>query len=173
MTQKEFREISIRGRIAYCIKCLNNYLNNTYPDSDFSSVTDIACRITEDGDYIDESAMAFMEIIPEYLYEFDNYEDAEFEYISKDQYESLTSLIPKEDNDLNIIMHSIYDIAMEYCYTSVEDHAKNNLKYIINTVEILRKNKISIPAVEDFVKYDFSINDGWGDFISRNEYMNN
>lgn len=172
MTQKEFKDISIRGRVAYCINCLNNYLKAIYPDSDYSSVIDLACKITENNNYIDESTMAFTEIIPEYLYEFDNYEDAEFEYISKEQYDSFIRIIPKDDDDLNTIMHSIRDIAWEYCYTSIDDGAKKNLKFIINTVEVLKSKKISIPDIDEYKRFIFSINDGWGDYISRDEYLN-
>ena len=69
MIQKEdFYNISIRGRIAYCILCLKKYADTVYPNDDFVSVYTMACRIIDGSDYVDEAAYRYMEIIPEYLF---------------------------------------------------------------------------------------------------------
>lgn len=126
-----FKPISIRGRIAYGISCLHTYVTQVYPSEDFSSVLDLACQITEEADYIDISSQKYMEIIPEYLYEFDNFEEAEFEYLSEEAYKHFVTLIPADDNDLNIIMHAIWQIAWEYCYNSIDKFAKDTSNYSV------------------------------------------
>lgn len=171
MNKYDFKNISIRGRVAFAISCLNTYLKTKYPNIDFSSVLDLACKITEDSDYIDSCTEAFTEIIPEYLYEFDNYEDAEFEYLSKEAYESFISIIPKDDADLNLLMHSIRDIAWEYCYVALETNAPQTYRYLDSIIDTMNKLSLSLPDIKIFKKYEFSENDGWGRHINRSEYL--
>lgn len=171
MQNKTIKTISIRGRIAYTIKCLQTFVDAKYSDIDFKSVINMACSITDNSDYIDESAMAYMEIIPEYLYEFDSYPDAEFEYISEEQFNHFRNIIPSDDVDLNTIMKSIYNIAMEYSYESMEPGAPRTLSYIQSVKKILDKNKLPLPDIAFFSKFSFSENDGWGSFINKSEYL--
>lgn len=171
MIQKDFNSISLRGRVAYGITCLSKYLAFKYPSTDFSLLLDMACCITEDSNYIDESVMAFTEAIPEYLYEFDNFIDAEFEYLSEDKYNSLIKLVPSGDEDLNIIMHSIRNIVWEYCYVEMEAGAPASNKHIMKIIAILQNHSLEIPCLEKYTKYTFDENDGWGRFIKREEYL--
>lgn len=171
MDKYAFKNISIRGRVAYGISCLNTYLNTIYPDKDFSSLMDMACKITEDGNYIDVSTLAFMEIIPQYLYEFDNYKDAEFEYISEDQYNSFVSLIPKDDSNLNSIMLAIHETAYAYCYVSVEKNAPDTYPHLESLISIMNKLSLPLPDISLFKKYSFEESGGWGNHIKRSEYL--
>ncbi len=171
MNKKDFEDISIRGRVAFGIVCLNTYVKTKYPDTDFSSVLDLACKITEDSDYIDNSVEVFMEIIPEYLYEFDNYEDSEFDYLSEETYNMFVSVIPKNDPDLNSLMHSIYDIAGEYCYSAIEPSAPATYPFLDSIIDIMKKHSLPLPDLNIFKKFTFSESDGWGRHINRSEYL--
>lgn len=171
MNKTNFKAISIRGRVAYCVKCLSLYCKKMYPNIDFSSVIDYAARIIDGSEYIDIGAMRFMEIIPEYLYEFDNYEDAEFDYITKDDFNQFRQIISKDDTDLNTLMHRIYDIAYEYCYEAMEPSAPKTIPYISEVNAVLKSHKIVLPSIEPFMKYSFTESDGWGNFIDRENYL--
>lgn len=171
MNKEIFKSISIRGRVAYCVKCLSLYCKEVYPNTDFSSVIDYAARIVDGSDYIDIGALRFMEIIPEYLYEFDNYEDAEFEYISKDEFNQFRQIVPENDSELNSLMHRVYDIAYEYCYEAMEPSAPKTIPYISEVNRILKSHKIALPSIEPFAKSSFSESDGWGHSIDRTNYL--
>lgn len=171
MNKKDFNNISLRGRAAYGISCLTTYLKSKYPDKDFSLVLDIACKITEDSNYIDESVMAYTEIIPEYLYEFDNYADAEFEYLSENQYNELINVLPNDDKDLNTIMLAIRNIIWEYCYVDIEKNAPAASKHLMNILEIFKRISLTLPKLDNFNQYSFDYNNGWGKYIMREEYL--
>lgn len=166
-----FREISIRGRVAYCIKCFALYCARAFPTTDFSIVIDYAARIIDDSDYIDVSALRYMEIIPEYLYEFERYEDAEFDYLTKEDYWKFRALLPYDDTDLNTLMRRIYDIAYAYCYVGVEPGAPDTLPYILDVLTVMQKHNIMPPDVDCFSKYSFKESHGWGHTIDRSEYL--
>ena len=122
-------------------------------------------NIVDDCDYIDNSAYKYMEIIPEYLYEFDSYEAADFEYISENEFFLFRSSINSSDEALNTIMHCIYDIAMEYAYEAIHDYGKATFKYISEVIAILKENKISLPDIDKVSSFTFDKFGGWGDFI--------
>ena len=107
MNAKNFDNISIRGRVAYIILCFERYVIAKYPDADWTRVDDMMWKICDESDYIDNSAYKYMEIIPEYLYEFSDYDSADFEYLSKEDYEYYISVIPMDDEKLNTIMHPL------------------------------------------------------------------
>lgn len=171
MSKNNYKNISIRGRIAFTIKCLQIYVNKKYTGIDFSPVLNMASKIVDDSNFIDESAMAYMEIIPEYLYEFDNYEDAEFEYISNKDFNHFKAIIPSNDSNLNQIMKSIYELTMEYCYEAMEPNAPRTIRYIRIIEDIFKQNNLPLPDISNFEKYTFESNNGWGDFIPKEDYL--
>ena len=123
-------------------------------------------NIVNDSDFIDNSSYRFMETIPEYLYEFDTYADSDFEYISESEYETLTMLLPKSDESLNIIMHRVYDIAMEYAYESIPDVGKTTIDYVFDAINVLKERHIPLPDTNTVSSSTFDQYDGWGNFIS-------
>ena len=159
---QRINKISIRGRVAYLILCFEQYVTVQYPDRDWKSVDDMMWKICDDSDFIDNSAYRYMEIIPEYLYEFDTYEELDFDYLSEADYEMYKSIIPKDDPDLNTIMHSIYSVAMEYAYTAIPKGAPDVIPYIQAAESALKTKHIVLPSVsalEGFVDEQ----DWWGD----------
>ncbi len=60
---------------------------------------------------------------------------------------------------------------MEYCYEAMEPSTPKTIKYLRSIEDILKQNHISLPDIKSFVKYDFSVCDGWGNFINKNEYQ--
>ena len=42
MNKRDFYNVSIRGMVAYCVMCLENYALEAYPDRDLSPVLRLA-----------------------------------------------------------------------------------------------------------------------------------
>lgn len=155
---------SIRGRVAYVIMCFERYVTRKYPDKDMSRVAELMWKIIDDSDYIDNSAYRYMEIIPEYLFEAEDFVSSQFDYLTEQDYNYFTELLPVPENDidLNIIMHKVYDIAMEYAYTVVELDQPETKEYLKEVSNILRKNDIELPNLSDIPKYEWDDTHGWG-----------
>ena len=172
MNTRDFNNISIRGRVAYAILCFENYVQARYTDKDFSVIASLMWSIVGDTGYIDENADKYMEAIPEYLYEFDNFEDSEFDYITKEEYESFKSILCPSDASLNTIMHRIYDIATEYAYEGFDAPGNETIQYICDVVDELRKNNVPVPEYKLVQPFSFDEYDGWGDFIQASGLSN-
>lgn len=156
--------LSIRGRVTYAIMCFERYVTFKYPDKDMSAVAEMMWKIIDDSDYIDNSAYRYMEIIPEYLFEANDYHSSEFDYMTEKEYNIFISLLPTPDKDknLNTIMHLIYNIAMEYAYTAVELDEPETKEYLQKINKILKSGNIALPEAGDIPKYEWDNTHGWG-----------
>lgn len=162
MNKFDFYNISIRGMVAYCIMCLENYVLETYPDRDFSPILQPAWTIVGDQGFIDQNADRYMETIPEYLFEFDDYGEAEFDYLTEEEFDKLKGLLNPNDKVLNLVMHRIYDIAMTYAYVAVANPPKEATDLVFDVVRCLKEHGTLLPDFELVRSYSFSEFDGWG-----------
>lgn len=155
------RLLSIRGRITYLIMCFERFVVSKYPDRNWKPVSELMWKICDNSDYIDNSAYRYMEIVPEYLFEFDNFKDAEFDYLSEDEYQKFISIIPNDDPAIEIIMHSIYNVAMEYAYTGIPEYAPDTIPYIEATEKVIKENSLQLPDLTLLSQYT-DVEHWWG-----------
>lgn len=166
MNKRDFYSVSILGMVAYCIMCLENYVLEAYADHDFAPVLRLAWDIVGPDGYIDENAYRYMEAIPEYLFEFDDYEAAELEYLTREEFDELRGLLDPGDQTLNLVMHRLNDIAMCYAYTAVKNPPREAVDLVFDVVDCLGKHGIQLPDFELVRGFAFSEFHGWGAHIS-------
>ena len=162
MNSKKFVDISIRGRIAYVILCFENYVKVKYPDVDMQPVLRLMWSVVDSSDYIDNSAYKYLQIVPECLFEKDHYSTDVFEELTEDEYNRFTKILNSDDPDLNSIMMSVYDIAMEYAYTNITNHGNETYEYLDKVIAILNNNSIPLPDIDKVSMSRFSESEGWG-----------
>ena len=166
MNKHDFFTISIRGMVAYCVLCLENYVLEAYTDHNFAPVLRLAWDVIGPEGYIDQNADRYMEAIPEYLFEFDDYEAAEFEYLTKAEFDGLRMLLNPDDSTLGLVMHRIYDVAMCYAYTAVATPPKEAVDLVFDVVSALRACGTSLPSFDLVREFSFDEFDGWGVHIT-------
>ncbi len=166
MNKRDFYGISVLGMVAYCILCLESYVLEAYDDRDLAPVLRLAWGIVGPEGYIDENAYRYMEAIPEYLFEFDDYEAAELEYLTRDGFDELRGLLDPSDQTLNLVMHRVYDVAMCYAYTAVENPPREAVDLVFDVVSCLRKHGIQLPDFDLVRGFSFSEFHGWGVHIN-------
>ena len=164
--QRDFTCVSIRAMVAYCIMCLESYVLETYADRDLAPVLRLAWDIVGPEGHIDESADRFMEAIPEYLFEFDNYEAAEFEHLTREEFDELRGLLDPDDQILDLLMHRIYDVAMCYAYVAVANPPREAVNLTFDAVGALRERGIALPDFELVRGFSFDEYGGWGAHIT-------
>ena len=166
MTNK-YDALSIRGRVAYLIMCFERYVVQKYPEKDMSLVAKLMWEVV-DRDYIDENAYRYMDVIPMFLFETDDYESSDMYNMTEEEYDAFVAVMPRaeEDPDLNTIMNRIYDVAMAFAYTVVDLDDPETKEYLQEVDDILVKHNIPAPDVESLPKYKSDETDGWGDFIN-------
>ena len=148
--------------VAYCIMCLESYVLKAYADHDFAPVLRLAWDIVGPDGYIDENAYRYMEAIPEYLFEFDDYGAAGFEHLTENEFIELRGLPNPDDEVLGLLTHRIYDVAMCYAYTAVETPSQGAVNLVSDVVGRLGKHGIQLPDSELVRGFPFSEFYGWG-----------
>lgn len=166
MNKRDFYDVSILGMVAYCVMCLESYALEAYPDRDLAPVLRLAWGIVGPDGYIDENAYRYMEAIPEYLFEFDDYEAAEFEHLTREEFGEFRGLLDRNDETLGLLMHRVYDVAMCYAYTAVENPPREAVDLVFDVVSCLRKHGIQLPDFDLVRGFSFSEFHGWGVHIN-------
>ena len=166
MNKRDFYSVSIRGMVAYCTMCLESYVLEAYADRDLSPVLRLAWGIVGPEGFIDQNADRFMEAIPEYLFEFDDYEAAEFEHLTREEFGEFRGLLDRNDETLDLLMHRVYDVAMCYAYTAVEAPPKEAVNLVFDSIGCLREHGIPLPDFDLVRGFSFSEFHGWGVHIN-------
>ena len=163
-----FNKISMNGRMAYVIMCVEAYLKKTYPDRDWKLVASAMWKATNNnwGDWTD----LYCGFIPEVLCQYDNYDEDDLgSSYTEAQFNTLKNLYSgitegREDDptdELNYVLNKPLEMAMVYEGTGIGDGSES-VEIINSLEEILIKHHIVLP---DYNKISFSSIEelnGWG-----------
>ena len=161
MQEKDFCDISMNGRMAYLILCVESYIKTKYPSKDWTVLSKWMWKST--SEYWDEWDDKFMEIIPEFLFEFDSYEESDFENLTKEEYDYFTDLFKDLPEDFNSLLLKLHEMNSIYCYEPIPGQGEGASKLIIESCAILKKYNIPLPAISTVAFSSFSEKNGWGE----------
>ena len=160
MKTTDFECISMNGRMAYSILCVEAFLLNKYPSDDWTILSKLMWKST--SSLWDEWDKKYIEIIPEYLFEKNTYEESDFESLSKEEYEQFSTLLHGKENTVNQILLKIQDLYEIYCYSSIPGHGTEASQIVVDIVEILKESNITPPDISLVQFSHFSEKNGWG-----------
>lgn len=166
MNRAMLRQISMNGRMAYAIMTIERYLPDTYPSKDWSILSAQMWRATATA--WDTWTDSFIEIIPEYLFEFPTYEESGFEHLSSEDHKSFAELYSGvtsgDSNDtINIFLESLRLIEEVYCYTSISGFGEESLDILEKICDIVEDAGIQLPDPQLVAFSPFTEKDGWGE----------
>ena len=171
---KRFDAVSMNGRMAYVIMCVEAYLISEYPDKYWAFLSKKMWKATSEnwGDWTEE----FSTFIPDVFLQYDEYDSEELgEFLTEKEFSTLKSLYSgitegNEDDpadELNFMLNKPYEMAMVYEGTVIGD-GKESLKIISDTEQILRQHGITLPDYTKVLFSSFAERNGWGeDFDGR------
>ena len=160
MKASDFDNISMNGRMAYAILCIEKYLITEYPKENWTEQSKIMWGAT--SMYWDEWDDKFIEVIPEYLFEFNTYAESGFEKISEEEYNSFVTLLKDKPATVNNLLMKLHRIQEVYCYSSIPDNGKEASQLVLDICDILDQNGVTLPDVNAVTFSSFSERDGWG-----------
>lgn len=160
MNKNTFSNISMNGRMAYAILCVEQYLCSKFPDDDWSILSREMWKVT--SLYWDEWNERFIEIIPQYLFEFDTYENSDFEKISKEDYFAFVELFKNKPDTINQLLLKLQDLYDVYIYSDIPGEGEEASQIVLDICNILDQNNVSLPNVESVSFSSFSEKNGWG-----------
>lgn len=161
MNKKDFNNISMNGRIAYQLMCVERYFTNKYPEKDFTKLFELLWPVTN-GMYWDKFSGYITELEPSYMLEFNSYEENEWGDITKEQYEVLKPIISGLDETDEAILETLKEQAEVYAYTVVPENTKESIDIIFETIEFLKNESIKLPELSDVSFSTINQFNGWG-----------
>lgn len=156
----DFNTISMNGRMAYAIICIEKYLLDKFPNDDWSELSKVMWNVT--SMYWDEWDNKFIEIIPEFLFEFNSYAESDFEEISENEYDCFVSLFKGKPSTINTLLFKLHQIQEVYCYSSIPENGKEASQLVIDICAILENDNVSLPDLNTVKFSSFTEKDGWG-----------
>lgn len=173
----KFKKISLTGRLCYLFMCIEKYLVSCYPDKDWTMVAK-KCWQWTNGCW-DEGCDRYSQVIPRYLFEFDNYyETNEREFdgeLSESDYRTLINLYDgitdgsKEDEiDQMLTLPIDFNNICEGTGFSFAD--ESTLKILLEAQSFLLRHNIECPSVDAIHCFTIDQKNGWGEFVDS-EYL--
>lgn len=157
----DFTNISLAGRFAYAVMCAERYALTKYPNKDWKPLFTWMWKATDT--YFDEWYYRFMEILPEYLYEFDSYKDAAFDYLSEEDYNYYAEFLKDIDKNMEELLVIPANITMVYCYTEIPGKGKESIALVDKAIKIIEDNHIELPDPKTVEFTSFEEKHGWGE----------
>lgn len=174
LSSKEFfKNISITGRLCYLFMCIEKYLVFMYPDRDWTIVAERLWQWTEK--FWDEAQEESDQIIPEYLMEFDTYEETNKRCfdgdLSRELYDKLIKLYDgitdgNSEDEINQVLYTTVEwgtICEGAGFAAVDSPTISNLEWMES---ILQKHSIELPDRELVADMTKDQKNGWGEFCN-------
>ncbi|SHL01669.1 hypothetical protein SAMN05720468_11191 [Fibrobacter sp. UWEL] len=125
-----FSNISWRGRVAYAIMCLEQYLMTKEPDKDWTPLSRKLWTITDGKMFLDEWSDRIVDLLPECIFAFKDYASSDFTYLSEEEYNTFKNLYDGLDEDFAQLMENIHEMEEVYAYTVIDDNGENAQRFL-------------------------------------------
>ena len=161
MNKKDFNNISMNGRLAYQLMCVERYLLKKYPDIDFKPIFEIFWQVTN-GMYWDTFSEYVIDFEPNKFLEFEKFEDQGWCVITKDLYDTVKPIISKLGDDVDDLFETLKDQTFVYAYTVVPKNTSESIDIIFDAIEFLKKENIELPDIKQVEFSTIDQRNGWG-----------
>ena len=162
MFANNFKGISLLGRISFGIMCAEKYAVNKSPDKNWVPLFERLWAVTAEETYWDVWADQVVELLPECLFDSDEYSSSDFEYLTEEEFWEMRKLYSDMQDDWNTLLGRIHDIEDVYAYTAIPQDGVLSLGYLQEIVDILVNDDIGLPSWEKVSFSQFSECDGRG-----------
>jgi len=171
--QFRLRQISIPGRLAYSIECLENVISILIDKSIIIKSDEIFIRLIIDRlwEFTESQDLSVwekrgVEISPFVIFDVheENYFE-DYETLSVQELHDLKSFYEKCPNYLNDVIDNCVEIGLSNLYGGITGVAQTSIDKVKNIIELLAENKIKIPNVDRYSKFKFK--NGWADNFTK------
>ena len=155
----DFKEISIRGRMAYQLCIFEKILIFFKCEKkDWNWVLERLWQYTC-IEYLDDWMYEIAEYMPESVME-DNTEEIEF--ITQNELKKLKILYANNPREINKMLRIIYELGTIDLYSRLQNGSPNTLEKLQEGINIALEMGIGLPNIVQFEGYGYAEGNGWG-----------
>lgn len=172
--QRRLRKLSMTGRLCYLFLCVETFLTSLYPERDWTPVARRCWPWTED--YWNKGWDAYSVVVPEWLLEFDGYEQTNAQNydgaLSEDTYNELTQLFAglttgEPDDELNRVLMLPIDFSNACEGAGLTQASSETMAVFEEMQKIFARHSLPLPDM-DRVRH-LTAWDGWGGFFDSTQ----
>jgi hypothetical protein len=167
--KKDFKNISMNGRLAYQLMCVERYLLHQYPTLDFKPMFEILWQVTN-GMYWDTFSDYIIDMEPQYFLECKTYEEQEWLTLTKKEYDTLYPIISKLGSDVDDLFETLKDQTFVYAYTIVPKNTHESIDIIFETISFLLKYHIPLPDIKLISFSTIDQRHSWGNHFDGTKF---
>lgn len=169
MFADNFKDISLLGRISYGIMCAEKYATCKAPTKNWSPLFERLWTVTDSDTYWDIWADQVVELLPECLFDSNEYSPSDFEYLTEAEFGEMRALSSGMPPEWNTLLKRIHDMEDVYVYTTIPQEGALSLNYLQEIVSTLANEGIDLPDWEKVSFSRFSECDGRGNSFDFKE----
>ncbi|PTD16294.1 hypothetical protein [Flavobacterium columnare] len=167
-----FKKISIRGRFAFGIMCIEEYLlENSIKDFWIEKLLIHLWEFTE-SDNLDVWDEKISDLNPYNILEVD-YEEYpnDFPTINASEYKELKKIYENLDSDLVILISQTIEIGVSNLYGGTGEYSNHSLIPTLEVYKIAEKTISKKPDVNNFIQFKYSESNGWGNKFTKQKII--
>lgn len=155
--QKELSQLSITGRMLYCLTCLENALSHFYIEgSESVFITDVIKNFEHTDNLSDWEELA-EDILPTNLFD-SNFNITDFNSLQPNTILNIRRFYKDSPIDLVEIIDNTLQVGLNNLYGNTTDRSLVTLLPTLKVVELCLKNGIPLPSISDYSHYSFDTN---------------
>lgn len=166
--EKVFKKISIRGRFAFGVKCIERYISEN--KIEIKSIDKLLTQLWEftESENLDVWDEKISDLNPTNILEieYEKFPD-DFPTIDASKYKELKKNYQNLNQDLIKLISKTIEIGTSNLYGGTGAYSNHSLIPTIEVYKIAEKSLSKMPDVNSFIQFRFSEFNGWGNKIVR------
>lgn len=157
------KKISIRGRVAFCLACLHNALQQEGINFILLQLTIDRIRNFLTTSKLDEWEQKAVEVSPDTI--FDTHPDNNFDdyaTLTRSEIEVLKNIYTRLPKSILQLIDLTISVGLANLYGGTGEFSSHSLKPTMSVIEAMREFGYKIPDIREYSQFDFSKNNGWG-----------
>ena len=161
MEKQQFKTISMTGRLAYAILCLETYLTRKHPEKDFTCLSNLLWLGTSSMGW-DDYYELMDDLMSEFLFASETYDPENFSQLKEEDFKKIHALLRGIEKESDSFFSILHDITSVYAYSEIPGCGAESIEILFKGISILEALGIPLPNIESISFASFSERNGWG-----------
>jgi len=161
MKKQDFKNISMTGRYAYILLCIEKLFVEKFPQKDFSKIFEFLWKGTEDANW-DKMSEFVGDLSNDSLFESAIFDKDNFLVINEQDFKLYYNLLEDINDISNVCFSSLFDFLTVYENTSIPGLGKESIDSLFEIINLLKNHNVELPNIETISFSNFNERNGWG-----------
>lgn len=168
--KEKFKKISIRGRFAFGMKCIEQYKKeNVIKDRWISKLINALWEFTTSNE-LDVWDEKIRDLDPSNILDsHPNNKASDYETLTENDFKELKICYQNLNIDFINLIGYVLEIGTRNLYGGTGTYSKFTLEPTMQVYELSTKILDEIPKIENFIKFTYKEEHGWGKIINKKE----